>query len=375
MPHFARRASDALFKTLIATAVDGIIVIDGRGIVHVYSDACERLFGYTADEVVGNNVNMLMPAPYREEHDSYIQHYHNTGERRIIGIGREVRGRHKDGSTFPMHLSVGEGAIDSEKVFVGIIQDLTDRKAAEARLQEVQSELLHVSRLSDMGQMASALAHELNQPLSAIMNYASAARLMLDKDSAEAKAHLRTCLDSAVEQTTRAGEIIRNLRAFVEKRESAKERENLNDIVQASVALGFVGAAADTNVVVHLDLEPDLPPVLADRVQIQQTLINLIRNAVDAMRASTRRELHVQTSLDGEGTIRVDVGDSGPGLPPDVMARLFQPFVTTKASGMGIGLSICQSIVQAHDGRIWATPNENGGVTFSFTLPAYEEGS
>ena len=366
-------ASDAMFNTLIATAVDGIMVIDARGIVQVYNDACHRLFGYSADEVLGRNVSMLMPSPDREAHDSYIAHYRETGERRIIGIGREVRGRRKDGSTFPMYLSVGEGVVDGKTVFVGIVHDLTAQKTAEARLRDVQNELLHVSRLSDMGQMASALAHELNQPLSAIMNYVNATRRTLARGPDSDFDKAREFIDKANEQTARAGQIIRNLRTFVEKREVAKKQESLNVIVQDLVALGLVGAAADSNVAVVLDLAERLPLVLADRVQIQQVAINLIRNAVEAMNAVTRRELTVRTRAEGEGWVLVDVSDTGPGLDDKVMERLFQPFVTTKESGMGIGLTICQSIVQAHDGRIWATPNEGGGVTFSFCLPGQTE--
>jgi two-component system sensor kinase FixL len=373
MPEPARDTSGELFRTLIATAVDGIMVIDGRGIVRIYNGACERLFGYKADEVLGKNVTMLMPSPYREAHDAYLQHYHNTGERRIIGIGREVTGRRKDGSTFPMYLSVGEGVVNSERIFVGIIHDLTAQKAAEAHLVEVQGELLHVSRLSDMGQMASALAHELNQPLSAIMNYVNATRRTLDKGSEADLGKAREYIDKANEQTTRAGQIIRNLRTFVEKREAAKTTENLNAIIQDSVALGLVGAAADSNVTVSLDLAKDLPPVLADRVQIQQVVMNLTRNAVEAMEAVDRRELTVKTGVEDGAFVRVDVIDTGPGLDKNVMERLFQPFVTTKTSGMGIGLTICQSIVQAHEGRIWATPNPKGGVTFSFRLPFHTD--
>jgi two-component system sensor kinase FixL len=367
----ARDTSDALFRTLIATAVDGIMVINGRGIVRIYSDACERLFGYKADEVIGNNVNMLMPSPYREAHDGYLQNYHNTGERRIIGIGREVTGRRKDGSTFPMYLSVGEGVIDSEQIFVGIVHDLSAQKAAEARLVEVQSELLHVSRLSDMGQMASALAHELNQPLSAIMNYVNATKRTLEKGAEADLGKAREFIDKANEQTARAGQIIRNLRTFVEKREAARKSESLNAIIQDSVALGLAGAAADSNVVVSLDLAKNLPAVFADRVQIQQVVMNLTRNAVEAMEAVERRQLTVKTGVEDGGFVRVDVIDTGPGLEEHVMERLFQPFITTKDSGMGIGLTICQSIVQAHEGRIWATPNPKGGTTFSFRLPLH----
>src|SRR6185295_18343644 len=197
---------DALFSTLIATAVDGIIVIDGSATVQVYNTACERLFGYMAEEVVGHNVKMLMPARYRDEHDEYIEHYRETGEKRIIGIGREVVGRRKDGSTFPMYLSVGEGKLNDRTIYVGIIHDLTDRLATARRMQELQSELLHVSRLSAMGQMTAALAHELNQPLTAIMNYVTAAKRTLGTGEGAQVPRAQDFIDKAAAQTARAGQ-------------------------------------------------------------------------------------------------------------------------------------------------------------------------
>ena len=218
--------SDALFRTLIATAVDGIIVIDARGTIAIYNPACERLFGYRPEEAIGHNVKMLMPEPYHDEHDGYLANYRKTGERRIIGIGREVAGRRQDGSTFPMYLSVGEATLDAEKIYVGIVHDLTSYKEtgsgprereSQLRLQELQSELLHVSRLSAMGQMASTLAHELNQPLSAIANYVKAAHRMLDAIDDPRTGRVQEIMAKASGQTIRAGEIIRRLRDYVEK--------------------------------------------------------------------------------------------------------------------------------------------------------------
>jgi two-component system sensor kinase FixL len=368
MPAEAQK-TDTLFTTLIATAVDGIIVIDGDATVQIYNAACERLFGYPADEVVGRNVKMLMPSPYSEGHDEYVAHYRNTGEKRIIGIGREVVGRRKDGSTFPMYLSVGEGKLDGKTIFVGIIHDLTLRLASARRMQELQSELLHVSRLSAMGQMTAALAHELNQPLTAIMNYITAARRTLGPGEGAQIARAAELIDKAASQTTRAGQIIRRLRDFVEKRDADRTSQSLNPVVEEAIALGFAGAA-DANVKVRTDLDPMLPCVMIDKIQIQQVLLNLIRNGIEAMKSSAKREMTIKTArIDGHA-IEFAIADTGPGLAPEVARRLFQPFVTTKDKGMGIGLSICQSIIEAHDGRIWATPNHGGGVTFHVQLPS-----
>lgn len=369
----------SLFRTLIATAADGIIVIDAQGIVQVFNAACEALFGYAPGEVIGRNVKVLMPAPYHDEHDGYLSHYRTTGEKRIIGIGREVVGRRKDGSTFPMYLSVGEGAIDGAPIFVGIIHDLTQRKKAddalrerEARLSQLQSELLHVSRLSAMGQMASALAHELNQPLTAIANYMNAAKRTIGATDDPKIQRAQELMEKAAQQTLRAGTIIRNLREFIEKRETDRAHENLNKVVEEAIALGLAGSA-DANVRIRVDLDPRLPAVLIDKIQIEQVLINLIRNSFEAMQGMDRRELTIVTKPDEAGFAEIAVSDTGPGLPPEVSSRLFQPFVTTKEKGMGIGLTICQSIVESHGGRIWASPNPEGGVAFHFRLPLTNE--
>ncbi len=360
-------SEDVLFRTLISTAVDGIIVIDHEARISVYSQSAQNLFGYAPEEVIGRNVKMLMPSPYQEEHDGYIQNYLQTGRKRIIGIGREVVGRRKDGATFPMYLSVGEGALDGERIFVGIVHDLTARTVTAQRVQDLQSELLHVSRLSAMGQMTAAIAHELNQPLSAILNYINAAKRTISQVKDANGTRITELIDKAAAQTARAGQIIRQLRDFVEKRETARAAANVNLVIEEAVSLASVNSA-DPNVRLHMALEPNLPPVLMDKVQIQQVIVNLVRNSVEAMQAVARRELKIATGLASEGII-ITVSDSGPGLPEEVASRLFHPFVTTKEKGMGIGLSICRSIVEAHGGRIWAGAGDQGGAAFHLILP------
>lgn len=360
--------NDALFRTLIGTAVDGIMVIDEKGIVQVYNPACERLFGYTPDEVLDRNVKMLMPEPYRNEHDSYLDHYRATAEKKIIGIGREVLGRRKDGSTFPMYLSVGEGVVGGRRIFVGIVHDISQQQAHDRHIRELQQELLHVTRLTAMGQMTSALAHELNQPLTAISNYANAARRTLEAIDAPQAAMAREMLEKAAGQILRAGEIIRRLREFIEKRESNHSQQDINRVVSDAVALALAGAA-DSNVKLDVKLTPNIPPLFIDKIQVEQVAVNLLRNAAEAMEDSAQRILTVSTSLHDGNFVEIAVADTGAGLASEVTQRLFQPFVTTKERGMGMGLSICRSIVEAHGGRIWATPNEGGGTVFRFTLP------
>jgi two-component system sensor kinase FixL len=369
--HAAKEAlqeREARLRSILETAPDAIIVIDERGIMESYSPAAERLFGYTAEEALGRNVSMLMPSPYRERHDSYLDHYLRTGERRIIGIGRVVVGRRKDGSTFPMELAVGEAHVNERRVFTGFIRDLTERQLTESRLQELQAELLHVSRLSDVGQMASALAHELNQPLAAIVNYVQATRRMLEASAAPPAPRILDTMDKAVAQAARAGDIIQHLRSFIRKGETERSTEDLSKMVEEATALGLVGAK-EGGIKVQIDLSADSLPVFIDKVQIQQVVFNLIRNSVEALPESDVRELTVTTRRADCGMALAAVADSGPGLAPAVAEQLFQPFVTTKEKGMGLGLSICRSIIEAHGGRLWATPNPERGVTFQFSIP------
>ena len=372
----ARRAleeSEAHLRSVLETVPDAIIVIDDHGLIESFSPAAERLFGYAARQVIGQNIKMLMPQPYRDEHDGYLDRYRRTGERRIIGIGRVVLGRRSDGSTFPMELAVGEINIHGRRMFTGFIRDITERQAARERLQELQSELLRASRLSAMGQMASALAHELNQPLTAIINYVQATRRMVGNPNIS-RERIEETMDKAVAQASRAGQIIHRMRQFMQKGETEHQSEAINKVLEEASALALVGAK-ESGVLVRMELGTDLPPVLIDRIQIQQVILNLIRNAIEAMQAVGHRELRVATSEGPEGTVLVTVADSGPGLAPEVAAQLFQPFVTNKEKGMGLGLSICRSIVDAHGGRIWAVPNDPSGVTFSFTLPAIDDGA
>jgi len=358
--------ADALFHALIHTAIDGIMVIDEKARVQVYNSACERLFGYGPNEVLGRNVDMLMPEPYHSEHDGYIARYLKTGKPHIIGMGREVVGQRKDGSTFPMYLSVGEGEVGGKRIFVGIVSDISEQRARDKRIQELQGELLHVTRMTAMGEMASALAHEINQPLTALLNYTSAARRMA-KNFGEPGAKLVDILERAVEQTERAGLIIRRLRNFIEKREPDRSAEDINKVVEDAIALGMAGFR-DTGTKWILKVEPGLPQVFIDKVQIQQILVNLVRNATEAMSGRNKRQLTISTGLEGSD-VEIAVSDTGTGLPDDVVSRLFHPFVTTKERGMGMGLSICRTIAEAHGGRLWLASNTSEGATFKLSLP------
>ncbi|WP_330218147.1 PAS domain S-box protein [Phenylobacterium zucineum] len=360
-------AQQAHLRSILETVPDAMVVIDSRGRIQSFSTAAERLFGYSAGEVVGNNVNMLMPAPYRENHDTYLERYLRTGERRIIGVGRVVVGQRKDGSTFPMELSVGEMQSGASRFFTGFVRDLSERQLTEQRLHELQSELVHVSRLTALGEMSSALAHELNQPLSAIANYLTGAQRLLARQKDATSQKVNGALDKAVAQALRSGDIIRRLREFVARGETSQRPESVAKLVEEASALALVGAR-QLGVRVVFDLDERVDYVLVDKVQIQQVVLNLIRNAVEAMTDSPRRELTVASAPGPDGMVDISIADTGPGIDKDVAGKLFQPFVTTKAQGMGVGLSICRTIVEAHGGRIWAEPNRGGGTIFHLTV-------
>jgi two-component system sensor kinase FixL len=488
------------FRALLDAAVDSIIVIDHRGLIEQFSLSSERIFGYTAAEVIGQNVAVLMPAPFRAEHDAYMDRYQGTGEARIIGIGREVQARRKDGSVFPCDLAVGKvqgvepprfigfirditlreladerlrrseselrlaqqlanlgnyvehldhsevdhrspqlcrilgssaetgslglrsllarlvhpadrdvleeafreldsptGTFDCEYrvvlddgtlrhlhhiaqltrdaqgvalKHVGTIHDVTDRRQTEDEARQLQDRLTHFSRLSTMGEMAAGLAHEINQPLSAIATYAQACQRFV-RSPARDDADVLEALEQISVQALRAGEVIRRLRNFVKNREVTREPVDCNRLLDDLRTLAETDARLH-NVRLRIEAAPGLPTVHADPIQLQQVVLNLVRNAIDAMSEApaTRREVLLSTFERPEGEIEVIVADHGSGLAPEAADHLFNPFFTTKSSGTGLGLAISRSIVRAHGGRLWHTPNEGSGARFHFTLPA-----
>lgn len=361
--------SAALLRAVVATAPDAIICTDIDSKICAVNPAAERLFGYTESELLGRHVTMLMPVDFREQHDAHVERYRSGGESRIAGRGRAVAGQHKDGSTFPAQLFIGEACVTNSCHFVGFIRDLSALDHEHRRVQELQSKLSHMSRLGEMGQLASALAHELTQPLAAIMNYTQAVRristLKPQSGFSESTAEI---FEKIEHQAARAVDIIRRLRSFVQRHESERDDCDLRVLIEEALALALIGPPGQ-GVRVQLALMPGPVEVNVDRVEILQVLVNLVRNGIDAMAALPEREIAITTALHDRNFARVSVSDRGCGIAPEIATELFDSFVTTKTEGLGIGLTISKKIIEAHDGVIWCTPNEIVGTTFHFTVP------
>lgn len=364
---------EAHLQSVLDTVPDAMIVIDTKGLIQSFSAAAEKTFGYTAAEAAGRNVSILMPEPDRGRHDAYIARYLTTGEQRIIGIGRLVVGQRRDGTTFPMELAIGEVRLGEKHFFTGFVRDLTEREQTQQKLRELQAELVHMARFTALGEMASTLAHELNQPLTAVASYLNGARRLIDGGKSTDLPMVRGAIESAAEQALRAGQIIRRLREFVTRGESDRQVEDIRALVEEASALALVGAR-EAGVQFTLHAVDDVPPVLADKVQVQQVVLNLMRNAIEAMLDSTVRELTVTIRSIAGDMVRIDVSDTGSGIAPDILPDLFQPFVTSKPHGMGVGLSISRTIMEAHGGRLWAEARPGGGTIFHMTLRAIAPG-
>jgi len=367
----ALQTREAHLRSILDTVPDAMVVIDERGLIQSFSAAAERLFGYEESDVLGCSVSLLAPSPHREAHDGYLARYMVTGERRIIGIGRVVSGRRRDGGIFPMELSIGEVVTeDGHRVFTGFIRDLSARQDIERRLQDLQEELIHVARVSAVGTMASTLAHELNQPLTAVSSYMMAVQALLMVDQPEAQKEAREALADGIAEAVRAGQIVRRLRDFVMRGETEREIVSLTKLIEEASALA---GASQRGIRVEMNLDSAVSLVLVDRIQIQQVLLNLIRNALEAMEGCERRELMLSTTAVSDDEVELAVADSGAGLSDQIADKLFEPFNSTKAHGLGVGLSICRTIVDAHGGRLWAEPVPEGGTVFRFTLTRMDQ--
>jgi len=360
-------------QAILDAAVDAIVIIDDRGIIEAFSHAAEKTFGFSAAELIGKNVNVLMPSPYREEHDGYMKSYKESNHAKVIGIGREVTARKKDGTEFPVELSVGEARDDKRRRFVGIIRDMTEQVRAHEEINDLRAQLAHAGRIEAMGQLGASIAHELNQPLAAIASYSQACRRMLDDGDLET-IDFAACADKITEQALHAGQIIHGIRSFSRRSHSEHKNCDVSRLIFGVVNMvKFDVKLRHTNLVVNVD--DDIPEVSADRIQIQQVILNLILNGLESMEDTPVDERHliVRASRHGDEGVRVEVEDSGAGVDEAAARRLFDPYFTTKTAGVGLGLSICRSIIGAHGGTIGITPKKDRGSRFFFTLPGKED--
>ncbi len=358
---------DQLLSAVLDTALDAVVVMRQDGTVAGWNKLAERTFGWTAAEALGRPMSeLIMPVAARRRHELGLERFLNRGEVSVLGRRIELTALRKSGEEFPIELSVMLTNRFHEKLFLGFVRDITARKEAEAEIARLQSELIHVSRVSAMGTMAATLAHELNQPLTAISNYLSACGTALRKGPLDAET-FGPVLDGARQNAMRAGEIIRRLRTMTVRGETQRTIVDTAEVIDEAASLALVGAA-DRDVEAVIQHAPQLC-VSADRIQIEQVILNLIRNGIEAMDGRTRKELRI-SGFRHDGHIRVVVSDTGPGLSADAREALFEPFRSTKENGMGVGLSICRTIVESHGGRIWAEDNEGGGTRFVVELPA-----
>ncbi len=359
----------AEFDALLDAAVDAIVAIDQQGLIIRFNKAAEAMFGYTGDEVAGKPLNLLMDPGEARGHQDFVNRYLRTGSRRIIGRGREVRARRSDGTLFPASLSVGEARSPQGLRFVGLIRDLTAQKEAEEEALRHREQLMHASRLTTMGEMAAAMAHELNQPLAAIATYTAACQRFLVQGDGS-RDDVQAALREIGVQAHRAGEVIQRMRDFTRSRASRRGLVHINALVEEIRPLAELDAKAN-HVRLRIDIDPDLPAINADGVQIQQVILNLLRNGVDAMAdiPAAQRTLRLYAEAASDKSVYVATTDRGHGVPDEVRTHLFTPFFTTKETGMGMGLAISRSIITAHGGKLDCSNNPDGGATFFFTLP------
>jgi two-component system sensor kinase FixL len=344
------RTGDARWRAIIESAVDGIITIDGHGLIQSFNPAAERLFGYRATEVIGQNVAILMPPPHAAEHDGYIRRYLETRQPRIIGLGREVTGRRKDATTFPIHLSVGEASIDGEITFVGIVRNLSERVALEARLREE-------SGLARIGEFAAVLAHEVRNPLAAVSGAIQmiAKRLPAGSEEHDVSREVLQRLDAL-------NALMGDLLLYARPPQPTLRPVDLDDLLASLIAF-LRSDPAWRELTVIVDGSAGI--VDADPEMIKIALQNLLLNAVQAMRG--RGVLRVVVLVD-DGVTHIDIIDSGGGIPEEARARIFTPFFTTKTGGTGLGLATVKRIAESHGGQITLVSSSSSGTTMRLSL-------
>lgn len=367
--------SEERFRSISTVAQDAIIVMDSEGLISFWNKAAEELFGYRTEEAVGQMLaNLLIPERYRTDHANALKHFKNTGQGQMINKTIETEAVKQNGTEFPVELSVTAVQLDRSWSAVGIIRDISARKEAEDQARQHEAELAHLARLSTLGEMATTLAHELNQPLMVISTYAGGAARRLRNRETTDTGMLLEALEKIAAAAKRAADIIRSVRSFVRKKDAEWNRIDINKVVTEAIKL-TAAEARRKQVRITMETTRKNASVMGNPTQLEQVTINLIRNAFDAMEEVDEKErsLFIQIAVNSHNDIELRVRDSGIGLTPEIAPRILEPFVTTKRNGLGMGLSICRTIVEAHGGRIWTSANPDRGTTFHVSLPVSKE--
>ena len=359
-----------LLAAVLDTALDAVVVMRSDGTIAAWNQIAQRMFGWSAAEAIGQDLGgLIIPERLRAAHKSGLDRFLRAGEVGILGRQIETVALKKDGGEMPVELAVMLTGRFQEILFLGFIRDISARKADEQKIVELQAELIHMSRVSAMGAMASTVAHELNQPLAAVSNYLAACEMTLKSGTPDI-GKLKDLVASARQNTTRAGQIVRRLRNMTVKAKSVRERFDIGEAIGEAANIALIGHEG-REVRRAIRCDADLF-VQVDRLQLQQVLINLIRNAVEAMQGCERKLLSIAAYRTGE-EVRIDVRDSGPGLAPATRESLFTPIGSGKHENMGIGLSVSRMIVEAQHGRLWAEDPPEGGACFSIAIPAAKD--
>ena len=368
------KRSEARHRVVVETASDAVVSIDESGAIILANPATGRIFGYNPEELIGKPLTVLMPGAMRKFHEAGFKRYLETGERRLNWQGTEVTAQRANGEEFPAEVSFGEMAVDQRKIFTGFIRDVSEKKRAEQALLDTQAELSRMMRVMSIGQLTASIAHEVSQPLSGIIINASTCLRMLKSDPPNIDV-ARETVQRAIRDSNRASEVISRLRALFSKKQMNVEPLDVNEAGSRSHSAAVRGTQRN-NVILTNEFSDHLPAVHGDRVQLQEVILNLLRNASDAMSSieDRPRQMVLRTEME-DGQVRLLVRDSGVGFTPEVARQMFESFYTTKSDGMGVGLSISRSIIEANRGRLWATVNDGPGATFAFSIPCENRAS
>lgn len=362
------KRSEARHRVVVETASDAVVSIDEGGAIILANPATKRIFGYAPEDLIGKPLTILMPGAARKLHDSGLKQYLETGTKRLNWQGTEMTAMRANGEEFPAAVSFGEMIVGQRRVFTGFIRDISEKKRAEAELRNTQAELSRMMRVMTIGQLTASIAHEVSQPLSGIIMNASTCLRML-KSAPPNIDGARETAQRTIRDGNRASEVITRLRTLFSKKQIDVESVDLNEAAREVIAL-MSGELQRNDVILKSEFGDDLPAINGDRIQLQQVILNLLRNGSDAMNGieDRPRNMVVRTELE-DGHVRLSVRDSGVGFSPDVAGQMFEPFYTTKSDGMGVGLSVSRSIIEANRGRLWATANDGPGATFAFSIP------